>query len=123
MFTINNAELQLRVQDNYSVPDNNPKWVNVTNLLTEAKNGRAELKNWKESLQNSCVLIKEHIDNFTKTLLETHKETFNLEANKQTFKTYIFKSKSNNLTIQDLQKGLNTPNKILNIRQELGIDK
>jgi Icc-related predicted phosphoesterase len=65
---------------------------------------------------------KAHIDNFTKRLLETHKETFNLEANKQTFKTYIFKSKSNNLTIQDLQKGLNTPNKILNIRQELGIN-
>jgi serine/threonine protein phosphatase 1 len=83
----------------------------------------AELKSWKESLQNSCKLIKEHIDNFTNRLLETHKETFNLEANKQTFKTYIFKSKSNNLTIQDLQKGLNTPSKILNIRQELGMDK
>jgi 1-phosphatidylinositol phosphodiesterase len=38
-FTINNTESQLRVQDNYVVPDNNAKWANVTNLLTEAKNG------------------------------------------------------------------------------------
>lgn len=38
-FTINNAESQLRVQDNYVVPDNNAKWTNITNLLTEAKNG------------------------------------------------------------------------------------
>lgn len=38
-FTINNSESQLRVQDNYVVPDNNVKWTNVTNLLTEAKNG------------------------------------------------------------------------------------
>ncbi len=88
----------------------------------EIVNYLAELKSWKEQLQNSCGRIKEHIDNFTKRLLETHKETFNIEANKQTFKTYIFKSKSNNLTIQDLQKGLNTPNKILNIKLELGID-
>jgi 1-phosphatidylinositol phosphodiesterase len=38
-FTINNSESQLRVQDNYAVPDNNAKWTNVTNLFTEAKNG------------------------------------------------------------------------------------
>jgi 1-phosphatidylinositol phosphodiesterase len=38
-FTINNTESQLRVQDNYVVPDNNVKWTNVTNLLTEAKSG------------------------------------------------------------------------------------
>ena len=40
-FTINNAESQLRVQDNYVVPDNNAKWTNITNLLTEAKNGNS----------------------------------------------------------------------------------
>ncbi|OQP51963.1 phosphatidylinositol diacylglycerol-lyase [Niastella populi] len=40
-FTINNSESQLRVQDNYVVPDNNNKWTNVTNLLTEAKNGNS----------------------------------------------------------------------------------
>jgi 1-phosphatidylinositol phosphodiesterase len=40
-FTINNSESQLRVQDNYVVPDNNAKWTNITNLLTEAKNGNS----------------------------------------------------------------------------------
>jgi len=40
-FTINNSESQLRVQDNYVVPDNNAKWTNVINLLTEAKSGNS----------------------------------------------------------------------------------
>lgn len=39
-FTISNA-VTARVQDNYVVPDNNAKWTNITNLLTEAKNGAA----------------------------------------------------------------------------------
>lgn len=39
-FTISNA-VTARVQDNYVVPDNNAKWTNINNLLTEAKNGAA----------------------------------------------------------------------------------
>jgi 1-phosphatidylinositol phosphodiesterase len=39
-FTIDNgAESKLRVQDNFKVQNNYAKWVNVTNLLTEAKSG------------------------------------------------------------------------------------
>lgn len=38
-FSINNGDANLRVQDQYVVPDNNGKWTSITNLLTEAKNG------------------------------------------------------------------------------------
>ncbi|TWF45302.1 1-phosphatidylinositol phosphodiesterase [Chitinophaga polysaccharea] len=38
-FSINNSNANLRVQDQYVVPDNNGKWTSITNLLTEAKNG------------------------------------------------------------------------------------
>lgn len=79
----------------------------------------AEIKSWKHELQNSYPLIKEYIDNFTNQLLGAHPESFSVEANKHYFKTYIFKSKVNNLTVGDLQKGLNTPNKILNIKEQL----
>lgn len=40
-FTINNSNSTLRVQDQYQVPDNNAKWTNITNLLSEAKTGNA----------------------------------------------------------------------------------
>lgn len=40
-FTISNGNATLRVQDNYVVPDNNTKWANITNLLTEARNGNS----------------------------------------------------------------------------------
>lgn len=35
-FSINNSNANLRVQDNYVVPDNNGKWNNITALFTEA---------------------------------------------------------------------------------------
>ena len=81
-----------------------------------------EIRIWKQDLQHSYSFIKEYIDNYTKELLEAHRENFSLEANKRSFKTYIFKSKANNLTVEDLRKGLNTPNKILEIRKELKIE-
>ncbi len=87
----------------------------------EVKNYLAEIRKWKEELQNSYEIIKERIDIVTKNLIENHKEKFSIEANKFPFKTYIFKSKSNNLTIENLQKGLNSPNKITNIKRELGL--
>jgi len=88
----------------------------------EIKAYLSEITEWKNELQNSFDSIKIAVDNFTKELLDVHQEKFNLEANNSTFKTYIFKSKSNNLTIEDLQKGLNTPNKITQIKKELNID-
>ncbi|RAJ81900.1 1-phosphatidylinositol phosphodiesterase [Chitinophaga dinghuensis] len=38
-FSISNPGANLRVQDQYQVPDNNVKWTNLNNLFTEAKNG------------------------------------------------------------------------------------
>jgi len=87
----------------------------------EIKNYLAGIKKWKEELEHSYPTIKEHIDKYTQELLTTHKEGFNQEANKQSFKTFIFKSRSNNLTIEDLQKSLNTPNKVMKIKNELGM--
>ncbi|AEA45219.1 metallophosphoesterase [Fluviicola taffensis] len=78
-----------------------------------------EIRTWKEGIQNSFETIKDEIDKYTKELMEIHQDNFTLEANKKSFKTYLFKSRSNNLTLQDLQKGLNTPAKIEELRKEL----
>jgi serine/threonine protein phosphatase 1 len=86
---------------------------------TEIVNYLSDIRKWKNTLQNSYESIKIKIDSITQVLLEKHKENFGIEANKSNLKTYIFKSKMNNLTVADLQKVLNTPNKIAQIQNEL----
>lgn len=79
----------------------------------------AGIRQWKEQLENDYTGIKERIEALTQQLLVNHPETFSVEANKYAFKTYLFKSRSNNLKLEDLQKGLNTPDKIMQIKDEL----
>lgn len=80
-----------------------------------------EVRDWKEDLESLYPKIKENIDKFTLELLKQAKDNFSEEANKFDFKVYIFKSKSNRLTIEDLKKGFNTPNKILDVKKQLNI--
>ncbi|MDQ0110161.1 1-phosphatidylinositol phosphodiesterase [Chitinophaga terrae (ex Kim and Jung 2007)] len=42
-FSINNGNANLRVQDQYVVPDNNGKWTSITNLLSEAYSGSSSV--------------------------------------------------------------------------------
>jgi len=79
----------------------------------------SEIRTWKEGLQNSYAAIKLTIDNLSKDLIEKYKDSFSIEANKFSFKTYLFKSKSNNLLIEDLKRGLNTPNKLMELEKQL----
>lgn len=80
------------------------------------------IRNWKHELQSSYVQIKSRIDLLTKDLITNHQNEFSKEANKYFFKTYIFKSKANNLTLEDLTKGVNTPNKIIELKKQLNIE-
>lgn len=82
----------------------------------------SEIRKWKEELQNSYSDIKDGIAQFTNELIEKEPTNFGAEASKLNFKNFIFKSKSNTLTIDDLKKGLNTPNKITDIKRQLKID-
>lgn len=83
------------------------------------KNYLADIRHWKAQLERDYVFIKAQIDQLAHQLLTDHPETFSREANKYDFKTYLFKSKSNNLRLEDLQKGLNTPDKIMNVKKQL----
>lgn len=79
----------------------------------------AEIRQWKEQLENNYPFIKEKIDSLADQLLKDYPEHFSIAANKYTFKTYLFKSKSSNLNLEDLRKGLNTPDKIMQILEQL----
>jgi serine/threonine protein phosphatase 1 len=76
---------------------------------------------WKEELQNSYSPIKDQIDIFTTDFIALHQENFNAEASKLKSKTYVFKSKTNSLTIDILKKSLNSPQKIIDLKNELNI--
>ncbi|MCO5947045.1 metallophosphoesterase [Mucilaginibacter flavidus] len=80
------------------------------------------IENWTIKLENLLTPIKDKLDSFTKDLINKHKEEFSVEASKFDFKTFIFKSKSNNLKVDDIKKSLNTPQKIFNIAKELNIE-
>ncbi len=83
------------------------------------KNYLDEIRQWKEQLKQDYVSIKEQIDQLARQLLVNNPETFSREANQYAFKTYLFKSRSNNLKSEDLQKGLNTPGKIEKVKKQL----
>ncbi|RYD97634.1 MAG: metallophosphoesterase [Sphingobacteriales bacterium] len=79
----------------------------------------ADIRQWKAQLERDYVFIKAQIDQLAHQLLTDHPETFSREANRYDFKTYLFKSKSNNLRLEDLQKGLNTPDKLMKAKKQL----
>jgi serine/threonine protein phosphatase 1 len=79
----------------------------------------SEKAKWKQAIEDSFKEVKEQVDNFTRNLTETHGDKFGIEAEKMSFKTYIFQSKKGSLTIESLKKGINTPNKLMGLQREL----
>lgn len=89
---------------------------------TDAKNFLNKLENWIIELENLLTSVKDKLDSFTIDLISRHQEGFSIAASKYDFKTFIFKSKADNLKIDDLKKSLNTPQKIIEIAKQLNLD-
>ena len=81
-----------------------------------------KLDNWITALENILSEIKDKLDLFTSDLIGKYQEGFNIAAGKFDFKTFLFKSKSNNLKVEDLKKSLNTPLKVIEIASQLNLD-
>ncbi|OOQ60775.1 metallophosphoesterase [Mucilaginibacter pedocola] len=77
------------------------------------------LKNSVTQLQALLPQIKIEIDAFTSKLANEHGDDFNAVASVYSFKTFIFKSRANNLKPEDLVKSLNTPQKIIEVAVQL----
>jgi serine/threonine protein phosphatase 1 len=89
---------------------------------TDARTFLNKLENWTTELENLLIVLKDKLDVFTIDLISKHQEGFSIEASKFDFKTFIFKSKSNNLKTEDLKKSLNTPQKIIELANQLNLD-
>ena len=79
---------------------------------------KAFLHNVQKWLDLHEIMLQHLLDKlyvFTTVLTNSHRENFNAVASQYFFKTFLFKAKGNKLSIEDLQKSLDTPLK----RQEL----
>lgn len=82
----------------------------------------ASMSLWKENILALYPTLKTSLEQFAQHLLENHPTDFNIQASTFPFKSYLFKSKANNLTMNDLKRGLDTPQKVLSLAKALGLD-
>ncbi len=93
------------------------KWLAKLEYLQNPK-VKAFLQNIQKWLNLHEIMLEHLLDKlyvFSTVLTNTHQENFNAVASQYFFKTFLFKAKANKLTLEDLQKSLDTPTK----RQQL----
>ncbi|MFS4457506.1 metallophosphoesterase [Maribacter sp. 2304DJ31-5] len=81
------------------------------------------IENWINNVQNTIITIKGKLEEITIKLKEKHKELFNKEVAKLSYRSFIFKANSNNLQLSDLEKILNTPQKVIDLALELNLSE
>jgi serine/threonine protein phosphatase 1 len=81
-----------------------------------------EIQEWVAELDMLLILIKSKIDQITNEILEKKDVDFSKEAAKYPFNRFLFMSKSNKLTIKDLEKNLDSPEARITKAKEVGID-
>lgn len=79
------------------------------------------VREWREYLDELLILILDGLSDLVKELLNENPNDFNQIANGYFFKTFLFKSKSNKLTIDDLKKSLDSPEKRIELAKGLNI--
>nr|WP_305070061.1 hypothetical protein [Flavobacterium covae] len=66
-------------------------------------------------------VIKNELDKITKEILKSNENNFSAIANQYNFSRYLFLSKSNKLSVQELRKNYDTPQKVLDLCELLNI--
>ncbi len=79
-------------------------------------------KKWIKEIENLQLSIKTHIEYMTTQLIKKYPTNFNQEIAKLSFRTFVFKAKSNNLELEDIKKTLNTPQKVIDLAHQLKLD-
>lgn len=86
----------------------------------EVKNFLDSKRKWLTSLIKRITELRDSIDKLTADLLAGDKD-FGLAANAYPFSRYLFISRANKLSIEELGKVLTTPEKINSFSKELGM--
>lgn len=85
----------------------------------EVKNYLLEMKNWLSELDKLTISIKELLEIKCENLNKQFGKDFNRMASQYEYKVLLIKCNTNTLTLADIKKSINTPNKIVKLVNEL----
>ena len=88
----------------------------------EVKDFLKSQKIWISEIENLIEELKNKLEDLTLELKNKYADNFNQEVSKLAFRTFIFKARSNNLTIESLRRTLDTPQKVLDLAKELNVE-
>ena len=80
------------------------------------------LTRWIAEVEKLFEAIKTKLEGLALELKAQYGEHFNREVAKLGFRTFIFKANAGNLALEDLRKNLDTPQKVLDLAKELGLE-
>jgi serine/threonine protein phosphatase 1 len=89
--------------------------------VPEVKEFLAGIERWLAGLSALYPVMIDALVDFVAQLVSTHGAEFSKVANQYVFKTYLFKSRGNNLKVEDMEKSLNTPAKVIALAKALEI--
>jgi serine/threonine protein phosphatase 1 len=89
--------------------------------VPEVKGFLAGIESWSTGLCALYPIIMDALAVLVAQLVSAHGADFSKVANQYAFKTFLFKSKGNNLKIEDMEKSLNTPAKVIALAKVLGL--
>ena len=87
----------------------------------EVKDFLAHQKTWIAAIETLLESLKGALEKLTQELKDRYTDNFNQEVAKLRFRKFIFKAKSNTLSIDDLKKTLDTPQKVIDLANELNV--
>lgn len=79
------------------------------------------LKNWMDDIELLYITVKNCLEEFAKELEEKYQGNFNREVSNLEFNMFLFKAKANKLTLQDLKKTFDTPQKVMDLAKQLNL--
>lgn len=89
----------------------------------DVKDFLEHLENWVTQIDDLIDVLKIKLEHLSVELNARFSDEFNKEVSKLEYKIFIFKAKSNQLTVEYLKKILDTPLKIVRLAKQLNIDK
>lgn len=81
------------------------------------------LKTWLYHIEQTLLVIKNRLEQLVSELQDKHKENFNQEVGKLPYRNFIFKARAHNLQLSDLQKTLDTPDKVIQLAARLELEE
>lgn len=79
-------------------------------------------RTWITSIEQLIEPVQSRLEALVSELEEKHGESFNKEVAKLRFKTFLFKARAGNLSLDDLRKVLDTPQKVIDLATQLNIE-